>query len=208
MKDNPLDVGDFVVCDTDSGFIFKGGKISQYVTHFFINSVGQVKNVDQRTASSTVYLIGEDSQYLLPNNHLTKIDPTKTGKGFPQKICNICHCLKAHNEFAYNQNDKQGNKTTRPSCRLCRRTIDMKNMTAAAVKEARKFTPKTGTVWQCPICRKHCIVGVTAKVVLDHRHSDGKARGFLCDSCNTGLGRFKNGENFVKNALAYLKQFE
>ena len=208
MEDNTFDVGDFVVCDTDSGFIVKEGKTSQYVTHFPTDSVGQVKNLDQSATSSTVYLIGDDDLYLLPNDHLTKIDPTKTGKGFSQKICNICHCLKVHNEFAYNQSDKQGKRTTRPSCHLCRRTIDMKNMTAAAVREAQKFKPKTGTVWQCPICRKRCIVGVTAKVVLEHRHSDGKARGFLCDSCNTGLGRFKNGENFVKNALAYLKQFE
>ena len=40
---------------------------------------------------------------------------------------------------------------------------------------------------------------------LDHDQETGKPRGLLCDSCNTGLGRFKNGENHIQSALDYLK---
>ena len=81
-------------------------------------------------------------------------------------------------------------------------------MTLAAKQEAERQRPEKGSLFKCPICRKRSIVGVTAKIVLDHRHADGASRAFLCDSCNTGLGRFKNGESYLKNAIAYLANFE
>lgn len=33
-------------------------------------------------------------------------------------------------------------------------------------------------------------------------------RDFICDSCNTGLGRFKNGQDCLKDALAYIQERE
>ena len=45
----------------------------------------------------------------------------------------------------------------------------------------------------------------SAKVVADHDHHTGNIRDFICDSCNTGLGRFKNGENYLMNAVNYIK---
>lgn len=53
-------------------------------------------------------IIGENARYSLPNDDLTVIDPTKTGKGFDKKICNICHCLKEHDEFDANQRVLEG----------------------------------------------------------------------------------------------------
>ena len=71
-----------------------------------------------------------------------------------------------------------------------------------------KKRPKTGAPFKCPICMKRSIVGVTAKIVADHNHHTGDIRDFICDSCNTGLGRFKNGEDCLHNALLYLEQRE
>ncbi|WP_424948405.1 Hpy99I family type II restriction endonuclease [Candidatus Spongiihabitans sp.] len=116
--------------------------------------------------------------------------------------------IKLQSAFQPNQHDSTGKITTRPSCKICRRDIDRKPMTAAAMRKAAKHKPKKGTLWKCPICQKQCIVDITAKVVLDHRHSDGTSRAFLCDSCNTGLGRFKNGESYLQNAITYLSKFE
>jgi transcription elongation factor Elf1 len=67
-----------------------------------------------------------------------------------------------------------------------------------------KKKPKTGEPFRCPICKKRSIVGVTAKIVADHDHHTGNIRDFICDSCNTGLGRFKNGENYLMNAVNYI----
>ena len=40
----------------------------------------------------------------------------------------------------------------------------------------------------------------------DHNHHTGNIREFICDSCNTGLGRFKNGKDCLKNAMEYLAE--
>ena len=37
-------------------------------------------------------------------------------------------------------------------------------------------------------------------------HHTGDIRDIICDSCNTGLGRFKNGKNYLNNAITYLEQ--
>jgi len=71
-----------------------------------------------------------------------------------------------------------------------------------------KQKPQKGEPFTCPICRKRSIAGVTAKIVADHDHHTGNIRGFICDSCNTGLGRFKNGENYLMNAVNYIKEHD
>ena len=42
-------------------------------------------------------------------------------------------------------------------------------------------------------------------MVLDHDHITGKPRAWICDSCNTGLGRFKDDIATIENAIKYLK---
>jgi hypothetical protein len=64
----------------------------------------------------------------------------------------------------------------------------------------------------CGICRKP----FTETPRIDHDHSccsDSRfscgrcVRGLLCDRCNNGLGRFKDDQNLVRSALAYLRRF-
>jgi hypothetical protein len=42
------------------------------------------------------------------------------------------------------------------------------------------------------------------KAHLDHSHSTGKARGFLCRNCNIGLGHFKDDLDLLDKAMEYL----
>lgn len=60
--------------------------------------------------------------------------------------------------------------------------------------------------FECPICKKRTIAGVTSKVVLEHDHHTGKAGGWICDSCNTGLGRFKDDIKLLKSAIEFLRK--
>ena len=39
---------------------------------------------------------------------------------------------------------------------------------------------------------------------LDHNHGTGEFRGFLCDSCNTGLGKFRDDPDLLARAIDYL----
>ena len=38
----------------------------------------------------------------------------------------------------------------------------------------------------------------------DHNHGTGEFRGFLCDSCNTGLGKFRDDPDLLARAIEYL----
>ena len=94
----------------------------------------------------------------------------------------------------------------RPSCNRCRTDIDKRAPKSKQAKTFEKQRPKKGEAFQCPICGRRSIVGITAKIVADHDHHTGDIRDFICDSCNTGLGRFKNGQNHLYNAIAYLEE--
>ena len=49
---------------------------------------------------------------------------------------------------------------------------------------------------------------VTANIVADHDHHTGNFRAFMCGSCNTGLGRFKDDKDVIINAKRYLEQHD
>ncbi len=131
-------------------------------------------------------------------------DVKKAGDAFPKKICNICHKLLNTNEFAKNQNGKNNRSVRRPSCGGCRKDLEGTNMSPKAKAEWLKKNPKN-TPFECPICAKKTIAGVTSKVVLDHNHRNGEIRGWVCDSCNTGIGRFKDDVELIKRAIEYVK---
>lgn len=53
---------------------------------------------------------------------------------------------------------------------------------------------------KCDICTKEIKV-----MHVDHNHQTGKIRGFLCGSCNKGLGLFQDSPHLCKKASAYLE---
>lgn len=193
----------WVVCFKGRGRLINGEVVEKRITTFDRDSVGLIKSQDGDIC--VVWLIGNDTLWQIPENEVRQIDVAKTGDGFDQKICNVCHCLKPVEQFAKNQINKRG-IVRRPSCHKCRTDIDKRAPKTKQAKEMEKQKPKRGEPFRCPICRKRSIVGVTAKIVADHDHHTGNIRAFICDSCNTGLGRFKNGENYLMNAVNYIQE--
>ncbi|WP_104727676.1 Hpy99I family type II restriction endonuclease [Helicobacter felis] len=176
------------------------------LSHVLKNSVGVVRVLNGKYA--LVWFIGVNEMLRVAFEDLETIDIWKTGKGFGVKICNICHVLKSTEDFEINQTDAKGNKTTRPSCRECRKNIDGIKLLPAEKAKMDAKAPSKGSIFVCPICEKRSIVGVTAQLVRDHDHKTGKGREWICDSCNTGLGRFKDNPKFLEKVIEYLKKHE
>ncbi len=137
-------------------------------------------------------------------NDFKIFDVKKCGDAFPKKICNICHRLLNTSEFAKNQNGINNRSVRRPSCSNCRKNLEGINMTAKTKAEWAKKKPQS-VPFECPICAKRTIAGITSKVVLDHNHRNGEARGWVCDSCNTGIGRFKDDIDLIKRAIKFIE---
>lgn len=192
---------DWVYSPNGRGYRHSGGVVSKNVRHFKKYSVGERKQ-DNGT-KSIVWLIGPDEYWTVMSAELVPLDVEKTGDKFERKICNICHRLLTVDQFAKNQTNQHG-ILRRPTCIKCRTDIDKRAIKSKQAKDAEKKRPKRGEPFQCPICQKRSIVGITAKIVADHNHHTGNIRGFICDSCNTGLGRFKNGQDCLRDALEYV----
>ena len=152
-----------------------------------------------------------------PKDHPVQIHHTQRKKikeagGTPrdeiEKVCNQCFTLKPIEEFAVNQTRKGGSSIRRPTCIECRKGVDGVKNHAVRSDGTIPIRPPTGAFWQCPICEKDGIVDVTVKIVLDHGHLTGDARDYICDSCNTGLGRFRNGKEFLRNAVVFMDKWE
>ena len=183
-------------------FIFTIQKINSITR----NSVGIIKEISNSKVK--VFFVGKAKIVKTGMAHINFLDVEKTGKPYKRKICNICHILKEDmRDFDINQTDSKGRKTTRPSCRKCRKKIEGIKLLIAEKKKLDKIAPKRKTIFSCPICEKRSIVGITANLVRDHDHKTGKARAWICDSCNTGLGRFKDDIRFVKKIIRYLKKY-
>jgi len=179
----------------------------------FVTASKQVEDIEEQSVGLineisgdeiTVFFIGKKKTVKTSNQNVTFLDITKTGKPYKVKICNICHILKDIDEFDINQTDAKGRKTTRPSCKVCRVDIDGEKLKAAESKKLDAIKPKL--IFTCPICEKMSIVGVTANLVKDHDHKTGNAREWICDSCNTGLGRFKDNIKLLEKVIDYLKK--
>ena len=44
-------------------------------------------------------------------------------------------------------------------------------------------------------------------LVIDHDHNTNKVRALLCASCNSGLGFFRDNQDYLLLAIAYLKKY-
>ena len=61
---------------------------------------------------------------------------------------------------------------------------------------------------KCRICGSTEISernGTRKTLAVDHDHETKKVRGLLCESCNLGLGKFRDNISILECALKYLK---
>lgn len=141
----------------------------------------------------------------IPSEMIEEFDINQTGDRFDKKVCDRCFkLLDTDTKFENNRIKKDNVITKRPSCRSCRKIKNGKSIPTKQKKIWEAKRPAQFTPFTCPICEKTTIAGIS-KVVLDHNHHTGDVRGYLCESCNTGIGRFDDNPEQIKRALKWLK---
>ena len=105
------------------------------------------------------------------------------------KTCVDCGKLKPFSEF---QNDKRGKRNV---CKKCR------NHHLAVARKLKRHWLKEGKEipTTCECCGK-----ISDKIVCDHDHETLNHRGWICQSCNQGIGLLGDNILGIKKALTYL----
>ena len=126
------------------------------------------------------------------------------------KTCKDCNQEKSISEFPKNS---RGKYKVGHRCKPC---------SASYAKEYRKKNPlkvlsnkfnftipeeviKHLEIDACEICKRK---PPEVKLVTDHCHKRDFVRGRLCDTCNKGLGQFYDNEDYLLEAVLYLRKFK
>lgn len=136
------------------------------------------------------------------------------------KLCPKCDLTKPHSEFHKCKPNIQG-KGLAYWCKLCACANGRKNH-ARRMKEDPEYQQYSknkhkqqawglsleeyDSLWKaqkvCSICSIELVGG--HQTHLDHNHSTGKIREFLCTNCNRGLGHFQDSPELLEKGIKYL----
>jgi hypothetical protein len=140
------------------------------------------------------------------------------------KRCDYCGLLKLKSEFNKSETRKDGVCLSCKECEKIKNDIaEIKRKEYLFGRPERKRASKRKSLQNqygitldeyedlftqqescCAICGRHQSE-LNKKLHLDHSHSSGKVRGFLCSDCNLGLGIFKDSEEYILNAISHLR---
>ena len=115
------------------------------------------------------------------------------------KVCTKCHQEKPLSAFS----KSSGANFYRPECKSCN------NELTRVRNDLREKYGMPDEDYTCPICLRNAeeVDGKGGKAgpwVIDHCHKTDKFRGWLCHSCNRGLGGFEDNTLRLKRAMTYL----
>ncbi len=138
------------------------------------------------------------------------------------KKCILCLKVKRKESFSpanYSKSDYR--------CRICLRkkalewqTRNPEKHRAIVLRATKKYAFKSFGVdenWynkklleqdgKCAICDRQDSGVIGKRFHIDHCHKTNKNRALLCNNCNCGLGNFKDNQEFLLNAISYLKKY-
>lgn len=117
-----------------------------------------------------------------------------------RKECKFCiserqKAYRAANPEAIREKWRRASKKYMTSDRRWNKTLRKYGLTEETYNIM--FDQQSG---QCKICKSDRFL------VVDHCHDTGSIRGLLCHHCNSGLGQFRDSEDFLLAAIEYLQQ--
>ena len=127
------------------------------------------------------------------------------------KTCTRCKIEQDEENFYLINRSGKRNPTRYRHCKAC---------CAAVAKENRSYTrnwelsKKYGISLdeyneQVSSRKSHCdICNEKVKTLhVDHNHTTGRVRGYLCGSCNRGIGLLKDNSSICRGAAGYLEKY-
>lgn len=108
------------------------------------------------------------------------------------KICTTCKTKK--HILEYNTDITRMDKRA-SICKICRKAESKIRL------RIKKYAPPKISFCEC--CGKS-----TKKIFLDHDHETETFRGWLCEPCNTGLGKFGDTLEGIEMARNYLLKYK
>ena len=116
------------------------------------------------------------------------------------RICKGCKRLLPIEAFERNRPS-----VWRSECKECR--ASKKAIPAKVRREYEKQhpRPKIGEEFYCKVCDRTITIQSKRDVNLDHDHTTGDIRGYICNRCNTGLGNFRDNISILDRAIRWLK---
>lgn len=108
------------------------------------------------------------------------------------KPCIYCNELKPLSEYHIKPTGKDGHDNR---CRTC------KNDHKSLVDYLKKLHPKKSDICDC--CKRY-----SSKIVFDHHHDLRNFRGWVCENCNTGIGKLDDDSYGIILRLLYVMRHE
>ncbi len=132
--------------------------------------------------------------------------------------CSKCGESKALTEYHKRNSVKRGHDSWCKSCKAIYRQGYFERNKEKETIRGRVKAWKTASIditmdeykEACARLNNSCeICGASDQTLhVDHDHTTGKIRGFLCGACNRALGLLKDSHNIISKALIYLKTHE
>ncbi len=111
-------------------------------------------------------------------------------------FCRECGDILDDSSMVCSSHRKDGSRVPKGSCKSCR------NRHERHIRTLLRSHPRPPPGTPCNCC------GRIDKLHLDHDHSTGAFRGYLCKNCNLGIGLIGDSSAGVNLALAYLLRSE
>lgn len=133
------------------------------------------------------------------------------------KKCSKCQQHLAFSEFYKNRSNKSGYQDYCKKCLRLARVRSYQNSSAATLAGNRKrkikrvygITQEEYDLLLLEAQTSGCgICGSKDKPHLDHNHSTGQIREFLCSNCNLALGLLKEDPERMERMIAYVRKHE
>lgn len=128
---------------------------------------------------------------------LNKVARAQKLKEIPKGEMECIKCKKMHptSHFGWVRRGESGKYNC--NSRQCKKCVNEHSSHVEQLKRVYPY-PKNS---KCQCCGK-----VEKKLHLDHNYKNKKFRGYLCNSCNTGLGKLGDNKIGLKRALRYLER--